>query len=124
MKSKQDPRHIRRINIIQQLFALSFNDKYDIKDATVSEINNKHNEIDQLIVEAAPQFPIDKISKIDVAILRLAIYELFYEKSIPAKVVIDEAVELAKEYGGEGSPGFINGALGTVLQTHNKNDYI
>lgn len=118
MKSKQDPRHIRRINIIQQLFALSFSDKNTKKDKIVSEITEKLGQIDLFITQAAPQFPIDKISKIDVAILRLAVFELIYEKNIPPKVVIDEAVELAKEYGGEGSPGFINGALGKIM--HNQ----
>lgn len=77
--------------------------------------------IDSLIIKAAPQFPIDKIARTDVAILRLAIYELLYGEHIPEKVVVDEAVELAKEYGGEGSPGFINGVLGTVIQESNKN---
>lgn len=73
-------------------------------------------EIDNKIKIAAPEFPIDKINKVDLAILRLAIYELLIDKSQPPKVIIDEAIELAKEYGGESSPGFINGALGKAIK--------
>ena len=55
------------------------------------------------------------IAKIDLAILRLAVWELKYESTEPAKVIIDEAVELAKSYGNEHSAQFINGALGAIL---------
>ena len=67
------------------------------------------------IRKAAPEFPIEKINKVDLAILRLAVYELFFEKSAPPKVVVDEAIELAKEYGSETSGGFVNGALGKLI---------
>jgi len=60
-------------------------------------------------------WPVDKLNKIDLAILRLAIYELERKKT-PPKVIIDEAVELAKEFGGENSPSFINGVLGTIYK--------
>jgi transcription antitermination protein NusB len=116
MKKIQDPRHLRRINIIQNLFSYGFNQNTKNLDKTeITEILAIIPKIDKLISKAAPQFPIDKIAKIDVAILRLAVFELIYEKKEPPKVIIDEAVELAKEYGGEGSPGFINGVLGTLL---------
>ena len=72
--------------------------------------------IDQKIAKAAPEYPIEKINKTDLAILRLAVYELLLEKSQPAKVIIDEAVELAKEYGGDSSPAFVNGALGKLIE--------
>ncbi|MBI1982106.1 MAG: transcription antitermination factor NusB, partial [Candidatus Levybacteria bacterium] len=68
---------------------------------------------------AAPEFPIGKINKVDLAVLRLAVFELLVERKEPQKVIIDEAIELAKEYGGETSPSFINGALGNIL-THEK----
>lgn len=71
--------------------------------------------IDECIRIAAPQFPIDKINKADLAILRLAVHELIVEKKEPPKVIIDEAIELAKEFGGETSPAFINGALGNII---------
>ena len=70
--------------------------------------------IEKKIAVAAPEFSIDKINKTDLAILRLAVYELLVEKKQPPKVIIDEAIELAKEYGGDSSPAFINGALGNI----------
>ena len=67
-----------------------------------------------MIVKSAPDWPVDKISKIDLAVLRLSIYELAIEKKEPPRVIIDEAVELSKEYGNDKSPQFINGVLGTI----------
>ena len=79
-----------------------------------SKIFGKRKGIDKYIEKAAPEFPVEKINKTDLAILRLAIYEMMIEKKEPTKVIIDEAIELAKEYGGETSPQFINGALGNL----------
>jgi len=73
--------------------------------------------IDEKITKIAPEYPIEKINKIDLAILRLAVYEMEIEKDKPPKVTVDEAIELAKEFGGETSPAFINGALGNLLKT-------
>jgi len=75
-----------------------------------------HNlpEIDKRIEDAAPEWPIDQISLIDKNILRMAIYELLNSKEIPPKVAINEAVELAKQFGGENSSKFINGVLGSI----------
>lgn len=73
-------------------------------------------EIDEIIEKCASEWPISKINKIDLAILRLAIYELAFPTKTPPKVIIDEAVELAKEFGSENSPAFINGVLGTVIK--------
>ena len=80
------------------------------------EIFTKKDFIDEQIAKAAPEYPIDKINKTDLAILRLAVYELLIEKKQPPKVIIDEAIELAKEYGGDTSPAFINGALGKLIK--------
>lgn len=104
---------------MQSLFAHSFSESQD-KDKSeymdkVLIIKSFIPQIDPLIEKAAPQFPIDKIAKIDAAILRLSVYELLFEKKEPEKVVIDESVELAKQFGGEGSPSFINGVLGNLL---------
>ena len=76
----------------------------------------KLKHIDPLIEKAAPEFPLDKIGKVDLAILRLAVYELVVDKKEPEKVIIDEAVELAKVFGGDGSPPFVNGVLGSILE--------
>ena len=74
--------------------------------------------IDSEINISAPEWPLERINKIDLAILRLAIYELLLEKSQPPKVIIDEAIELAKEFGAESSAPFINGVLGDILKRH------
>ena len=75
-------------------------------------------EVDNIIKTAAPQWPIAQISIVDRNILRLGIYELLYEdkKAVPPKVAINEAIELAKSFGGENSGKFINGVLGTVYK--------
>lgn len=74
-------------------------------------------EIDDLITQAAPEWPLDQISVIDKSILRLAAYELLKTEEIPPKVAINEAVELAKTFGGENSSKFINGVLGTLYRS-------
>lgn len=82
----------------------------------LNQIRLNQKKIDTLIAIAAPDFPIEKINKIDLAILQLAVYELTIVKANPEKVIIDEAIELGKEFGGDTSPGFINGVLGKILQ--------
>ena len=74
------------------------------------------DEIDGLIARAAPEWPLDQISVIDKSILRLAGYELLKDRDIPPKVAINEAVEIAKTFGGENSSKFINGVLGTLYR--------
>jgi len=77
--------------------------------------------IDSIISKAAPQWPIDQISIVDRNILRLGLYELLYEDrdAVPPKVAINEAIELAKNFGGESSGKFINGVLGTIYKEMN-----
>jgi len=72
------------------------------------------NKIDQVISDTAPAWPLDQVAAIDRNILRLAIYEILIDNRVPMRAAINEAVELAKEYGGESSPKFINGVLGSV----------
>lgn len=72
------------------------------------------DELDQLIGRAAPAFPVDQMATTDRVALELATYELTYERDIPVKVAINEAIELAKTYGGENSGRFVNGVLGTI----------
>jgi 8-oxo-dGTP pyrophosphatase MutT (NUDIX family) len=78
----------------------------------------KQPELDLVIEKAAPEWPIDRISPVDRNILRLGLYELlFSERSeVPAKVAINEAIELAKQFGGENSSRFVNGVLGAVYK--------
>jgi len=70
--------------------------------------------IDHLIADTAPAFPLAQIAAIDRNILRLAIYEVVIDNKVPMRAAINEAVELAKEFGGETSPKFINGVLGAI----------
>lgn len=75
-------------------------------------------EIDNVIKKAAPEWPIDKIAMVDRNVLRLGLYELLYadKEEVPPKVAINEAIEIAKNYGGTNSPKFINGVLGTIYR--------
>lgn len=114
MKSPLDPRHRKRQKIVQELFRRDFHKQTINKTSTA--IFTNITTIDEHIKKAAVEFPIDKINKIDLAILRLAVFELIIEKKEPPKVIIDEAIELAKEYGGDTSPSFINGALGNIVK--------
>lgn len=113
MKTSSDPRHKKRVKLVQSLFAHSFQTD---GDTAIQEIVEKLEAIDQMIREAAPEWPLPKINRIDLAILRQAVYELLYQQGTPPKVVIDESIEIAKSYSGESSPSFINGVLGTILK--------
>ena len=75
-------------------------------------------EIDEEIAAHAKDWSITRIAKVDLSILRVAVYELLYEKNIPVGATINEAVELSKAFGGEKSPGFINGVLAAVAKAH------
>lgn len=121
MKTPKDPRHIKRRKIVKSLFAQSFTKQKNLSHS-VKKILNKADKLDEKIKKAAPVWPIEKLNKIDLAVLRQAVYELEYTKT-PPKVVIDEAVELAKEFGGESSAPFVNGVLGSILKDKDgKND--
>lgn len=78
----------------------------------------KQSDLDAVISKAAPEWPIDKIARVDRNILRLGLYELLFSdrKEVPAKVAINEAIELAKNFGGDSSGGFINGVIGGVYK--------
>lgn len=118
MKLKSDPRHIKRAKLIQKLYSWDFTPEKKTS-GEIQAIVSKMKGIDKLIAKSAPNRPIDQINKIDLAILRLAIFELIMNKE-PLKVIIDEAVELGKEYGSDSSFSFINGALGQVVKLKNK----
>ena len=82
----------------------------------VSGVNKRQEEIDKTIQPVAPEWPIEQIARIDRTVLRMGVYELLFNSSVPPKVAINEAVELAKAFGGDNSSKFINGVLGTVLR--------
>ncbi len=133
-------RHLSRSIVLQALFEWDLNavDKKDaisILDRNIEEfaqnktdrpfmekllngILRKQPELDLVITKAAPEWPIDRISPVDRNILRLGLFELlFSERSeVPAKVAINEAIELAKQFGGDNSSRFVNGVLGAVYK--------
>lgn len=86
-------------------------------DNIIYGVEDNKNEIDTYIKKYVKGWRFDRISKIDLAILRLAIYELIWMDDIPYKVSINEAVELAKQYGSNKSSSFINGILGSIVRS-------
>ncbi|KXB08447.1 transcription termination factor [candidate division MSBL1 archaeon SCGC-AAA382N08] len=84
----------------------------------VEGVKDKLSRLNAIIEEAAPEWPLDQITIVDRNVLRLGLYELLYadQEEVPPKVAINEAIELAKNFGGDSSGKFINGVLGTVYQ--------
>jgi N utilization substance protein B len=114
MKTAKDPRHKKRREAVKALFAESFVHQDEIPELA-KKVLSQGKKADKKIEDAAPAWPLEKLNRIDLAILRLAVYELENKKT-PPKVIIDEAVELAKEFGSENSPSFVNGVLGTIYK--------
>lgn len=96
-------------------FSDSIDDKAFVKDL-VDGARQHQSEIDGMIGPVAPEWPVEQIAKIDKIILRIGIYELMIKRDVPPKVAINEAVELAKAFGGENSSKFVNGVLGTIYR--------
>lgn len=94
-------------------------DRSFIRDL-VRGVSDKTAELDAILQPAAPKWPIAEIARMDRIVLRLSAYELLYNTTVPPKVVINEAVELAKAFGGENSSKFINGVLGTLHKSTNE----
>jgi N utilization substance protein B len=84
-------------------------------DELIQGVSNHQADIDVHIQSAAREWPLQQMARIDKNILRLAIYEILFNNTVPAKAAINEAVELAKTFGGETSSRFINGVLGTIF---------
>ena len=126
-------RHLSRICAFQTLFELDSREEKDIDDVIKRSIESKEEgkviedfvkdlvngtlkhlkEIDEKLTKAAPEWPLEQMSRVDKNILRLATFELLYT-DIPPKVAIDEAVEIAKVFGSDASYKFVNGVLGTI----------
>lgn len=120
MKYKSDPRHKKRVSVFKKLYGLSFRqDQNRIDSEIIREVFKNQRAIDKLVAKNAPSWPIEQLSPIDLSILRLAIYELVFKKEKePYKAIIDEAVEIAKEYGGDSSAPFVNGVLGSIVKSN------
>jgi N utilization substance protein B len=132
-------RHFARIVAMQSLYEWDFKDdgdpleilkrncdnlqtKVDFEFASnlISLVTKHKDEIDERIAKAAPEWPFGQIALVDRNILRLAIAELIYDKTVPPKVVINEAIEMAKNYGGENTSKFINGVIGTIYRASDR----
>lgn len=96
-------------------FSDAIDDKEFVHDL-IDGVQKNGPKIDGIIGPAAPEWPVDQIAKIDKIILRIGVYELLIKRDVPPKVAINEAVELAKAFGGENSSKFINGVLGTIYR--------
>ena len=140
MKKATDPRHLARVLAIQYLFSLDFKtdtsigerlqynkselaeideiEHFDdhLYEAIVNGVKEHQTETDSVITKYAPQWPVDQIKRVDLVILRVAILEGFILKVTPPKVAIDEAIELAKDFGGSASDKFVNGVLGAIYE--------
>lgn len=121
MKTASDPRHQKRIKLMQSLYEATFRDK---PASIVSGIWKSLGKLDPLIIKSAPEWPISQINPVDLAILRLASWELVVDKTTPLRVIIDEAVELAHEFGSDHSPSFVNGVLGNLVKTMQKRNAV
>ena len=98
-----------------QQFAPEFDDHGFVKDLVKGVVANLPA-IDNYIVKYATEWPLDQITPVDRNILRIGIYELAFDSNIPAKVAINEAIEVAKTFGGDASGRFVNGVLGAVYK--------
>ncbi|MDD7404232.1 MAG: transcription antitermination factor NusB [Butyribacter sp.] len=128
-----------RENLYIMLFQINFHDETDVEnqaelylermedaDATQKakeELKNRFrqvlahaSEIDEIIEEKSQGWTVSRLAKADLTILRLAVFEILYDEEVPNGVAINEAVELAKKYGGDKSPGFVNGVLATIAK--------
>jgi len=141
MKPKTDPRHTARRLALSSIFCWMFTEPdieacmtlsaelmedelrdKELVDYIVAGVRANLDKIDNIIQESAPEWPLDKIAKVDLGILRIAIFEIVYGDKTPLKVAIDEAVELAKEFGNDTSHKFVNGVLGTVVDKYCKKE--
>ncbi len=136
-------RHLLRTVALQALFEWDFNnkqleindivardfsefaggsDEFEFAQKLVDGVKENLEQLDGLIVKYAPEWPIEQVTIIDRNVLRLGFYELIFSKDIPPKVVINEAVEMGKRFGGDSSGKFVNGVLGTYYKETYKED--
>lgn len=98
-------------------FAPSFNDNGFVENL-IKGVKKNLSEIDKYIIKYATEWPLDQITIVDRNILRIGVYELLFDNSIPSRVAINEAIEIAKAFGGASSGKFVNGVLGAIYAAH------
>lgn len=103
-------------------FGIGLSDNREYVKKTVNTIIDNIEAIDKIIIKYAPKWPITQIALVDRNILRIGIYEMEFNDEIPAKVAINEAIEIAKTYGGPSSGKFVNGILGAIYNDLKKED--
>jgi transcription antitermination protein NusB len=103
------------IGYIRNEFAPEFDD-HDYVESTVRGVIEHSKDIDEKLNHFAPDWPLDSMTLVDRNILRIGVYELLYNQNIPSKVAINEAIEIAKSFGGETSGKFVNGVLGAIFK--------
>lgn len=121
MKTKNDPRHLRRIRIVKALYSQQFLPNQQLPLPKVEKeiyqlINQAKDQINLSINKYALKFTTEKMARMDLAILQLGVYELIINNQVPYRVVVDECIELAKEFGAAKSANFINGILGKLVE--------
>lgn len=98
-----------------QAFAPEFHD-HSFTDKLIKGVIDNNEKIDELIREFAPEWPLEQITNVDRNVLRIGVYELVFDPDVPSKVAINEAIEMAKAFGGESSGKFVNGVLGSIYK--------
>ena len=99
----------------EQADTLSDSDKTFLENLTYG-VRARQQELDEIVAQYAQGWALNRLAKVDLTILRMAVYEMLYMPEIPVGATVNEAVELAKRFGEEKSPGFINGILGSVAR--------
>ncbi len=110
-----DPQHVLQYLVEDEELA---QDGAEFALGLVEGVTNHRTELDSIIARHAPEWPVDQLAIIDRNILRIALFELQYTGDVPIKVAINEAIELAKTFGSDTAPRFINGVLGAFLLDH------
>ena len=105
-------------NVSDAAVYIELNDEDNVNDIKfkIKDIISKTDDIDKMISENLESWDINRVGKAELTIIRLALYEMYYDKSIDVKVAINEAIELAKVYGEDKSPKFVNGVLATIYK--------
>ncbi|MFH1712507.1 MAG: transcription antitermination factor NusB [Patescibacteria group bacterium] len=114
-REKDNTRIPEIVDHIKGEFAAGFDDSGYVENQVVG-VADRAEEIDSMLERFAPEWPIQEMTTTDRNILRLGIFELKFDEKIPAKVAINEAIELGKTFGGEASGKFVNGVLGAVYK--------